>query len=522
MRYNNLFKPVTIGKINLKNRIAFSSVGIGSYNSDGTITDENISFVRARTKEIGLIITTAAASSYRYGKLKFIGAYDDVFISGLSEFARAGRCNGAKVFLQLFVMGGPNILADDLFLDVVPWVPSTDLSIYKNWTGRNKPKELKKNNIKELIDDYVQSAGRAKEAGFDGVEIKANEDYLLAAFLTPYFNKRTDEYGGSLDNMLRFPVEIIRGIKKLCGSDYPIGFKYNVYYDSPEGDGVNLDMGIKIGELIANEGIAYLHITPYGRNNVPYSLMEPTIMPNQYQPGNNVIPFAEHLKASVRNTLIMVASGILKPDEADRFIGEGKADLVAIARALIADEYWAQNAKDNKRFRPCTKCYVCLHEATKGDILKCSVNPDVLAKRKSGPDTVNTAKKVIVVGGGPGGIMSALTASMRGHAVTLYEKNEYIGGGLVPGSMPEIKYEFLDLLHYYREELRESKVKVITGFKVNQRFIKKINPDVLIIAIGAEPLNINIPGRDHDNQIDVFTAIHNADSYKNKKIIIVG
>ena len=290
MRYNNLFKPINIGKLKLKNRIVFSSIGIGSYNKNGTITDENISFVEARTNEVGLIITTVAASSYRYGKLKFIGAYDDFFIPSLSKFAKAGHRNGAKIFLQLFVMGGPNILADDLFLNVVPWVPSINVPMYKKWIGKNKPKELKKNNIKELIDDYAQSARRAKEAGFDGVEIKANEDYLLATFLTPYFNHRKDEYGGSLSNMLRFPIEIIRGIKKLCGPYYPIGFKYNIYYDSPEGGGVNLDMGVKIGEKIASEGVAYLHVTPYGKNNIPYSLMEPTTMPNQYQPRNNVIP----------------------------------------------------------------------------------------------------------------------------------------------------------------------------------------------------------------------------------------
>ncbi len=292
MEYNNLFKPISVGKLRLRNRIVFPSVGIGSYNQDGTVTEENISFVKARTRDVGLIISTASSASYRYGKLKFIGAYDDSFIPGLSKFAKAGHHNGAKIFLQLFVMGGPNILADELFLEVVPWVASGNVPMYKNWIGKNSPKELKINNIDELIDDYASSAKRAQEAGFDGVEIKANEDYLLATFLTPYFNRRNDDFGGSLDNMLRFPIKIIRQIKKVCGPDFPIGFKYNIYYDSPEGGGVDLAMGVKIGEKIAQEGIAYLHVTPYGKNNIPYSLMDPTTMPNQYQPRNNVIPLA--------------------------------------------------------------------------------------------------------------------------------------------------------------------------------------------------------------------------------------
>ena len=527
MKYNNLFKPIKIGNLNknleLKNRIVFPSVGLGYYKEDGTVSVENLNFIKARTKEVSLIITTASASSFRYGKLKFIGSYDDSFIPSLSKLSRAGHYNDAKIFLQLFVMGGPSVLADDAFQGVDTWVPSINVPIYKEWIGNNKPRELKSYHIKELVYDYSQSARRAKEAGFDGVEVKANEDFLLATFITPYFNRRTDEYGGSFENRMRFPLEIIKEIKKVCGKDFPIGFKYNIYYDSPEGYGVDLESGVKIGERVAKEGIAYLHVNPFGKNNMPpYSLLEPTIMPNQYQPRNITFPLAAHLKACVKNTAIMPVSGILKPDEANKFIGEGKADLVAVARALVADELWAKKAKDSTRFRPCTKCYVCLHEAAKGSGLDCSVNPNPLGEKSKKLKKSNTPKDVMVIGGGPGGIMTAITASKRGHNVTLYEKTSEIGGNLITSSMTEIKYEFIDLLNYYREELRESKVKVITGLEVTPESVRKINPDVLVVAIGTKPLSLNIPGLKKNNVLDVINAIKNAKNYKNKNIIVIG
>lgn len=526
MKLKSLFKPIKIGNLNknleLKNRIVFPSVGLGYYNEDGTVAIENLNFIKARTKEVGLIITTASSSSFRYGKKKFIGSYDDSFIPSLSKLAGAGHYNNAKIFLQLFVFGGPSMLSDDVFKDVEIWVPSINVPIYTEWIGNNKPRELKSCHIKELVYDYSQSARRAKEAGFDGVEIKANEDFLLSTFITPYFNRRTDEYGGSFENRMRFPLEIIKEIKKVCGEDFPIGFKYNIYYDSPEGGGVDLASGVKIGERVAKEGVAYLHVNPFGKNNMPYSLLEPTIMPNQYQPRNITFPLAVHLKASVKNTAIMPVSGILKPDEADRFIGEGQADLVAIARALVADELWAKKAKDSTRFRPCIKCYVCLHEAAKGSGLDCSVNPNPLGEKSKKLKKSSTLKDVMVIGGGPGGITAAITASKRGHNVTLYEKTSEIGGNLITSSMTEIKYEFIDLLNYYREELLESEVKVITGLEVTSESIRKINPDVLVVAIGAKPLSLDILGLKKNNVLDVINAIKNAKSYKNKNIIVIG
>ena len=159
MKYPHLFQPLLLGTLELKNRIAFTSIGIDSYNQQGTVTDENLSFIRARSKETGLIITTVSTASYKYGHLKFIGSYDDSFIPSLRRFARAGHAGSAKVFLQLFVMGGPNTLADDVFQDVIPYVPSAEVPLYREWAGKNTPRELENWQIKHLVDENTWLAG---------------------------------------------------------------------------------------------------------------------------------------------------------------------------------------------------------------------------------------------------------------------------------------------------------------------------------------------------------------------------
>ena len=521
--YNYLFDPIKINGIELKNRIVFTSIGIDSYNDEGTVTDENISFVKARSIETGMIITTVSMATYKYGGVKFIGSYDDFFIPSLSKLAQAGHWGGARIILQISAMGGPNTLADDVFHNIIPYVPSADIADYKGeWTGKNKPTELTTEQIEEIIDDFIKAALRAKEAGFDGVELFAAEDFLLSSFITPHFNRRTDRYGGSFENMLRMPVEIIRGIKKVCGRDFIIGFKYNAYYEFPEGDGINLDLGVKIGKRLSEENVSYLHAYSYAKHNRPFSLFKFSIMPSQYQPRNTTIPISAMLKENIKNVPVMAVGGILKPDEADRIIAEEKADLISIGRAFIADHLWAYKAKRNQRIRPCIRCFVCLNEATKGRIIACSINPDVLVEEKKVLRKTKRPKKVMIIGGGPAGIVSALTASQRGHDVTLYEKRHNVGGELLTSSVKGLKYEFKDLLDYYRKELSESSVKVFKDTQVNGEQIIKEKPEVVIIAIGARYKVLDIEGINSENVLDASESILKAHKIHNKQVTIIG
>lgn len=519
----HLFSPIEISGNRLRNRITFTSIGIDSYNEEGTVTDENIWFVRARSKETAMIITTVSMATYRYGKVKFIGSYDDKFIPSLSRFAEAGHQGGAKIILQISAMGGPNTLADDVFHDIVPYVPTSGIPMYQEeWTGKNIPTELKTSQIKEIIDDFINASIRAKKAGFDGVELFAAEDFLLASFLTPHLNRRDDGYGGDFEGRLRMPVEIIEGIKKACGHDFIIGFKYNTYYEFPTGDGIDLDLGVRIGKRIRDAGASYLHEYSYAKHDKPFSLFRYSIMPSQYQPRNTTIPISERLKQEVGDIPIMAVGGILKPDEADRFIAEGKADLVSIGRAFIADHEWAYKARRGQDIRPCIRCFVCLDEATKSRIIACSVNPDVLVEEKKKIKKAPVSKKVMIIGSGPAGIVAALTSYKRGHKVLLFEKEQDIGGALIPASMPGIKYEYLDLLEYYRRELSRTSVDIKTGIEADTDIVKEIDPDVLIVAIGAAPLIPDITGIEEESVMGPIEAINKEDEIMDKKIVVLG
>lgn len=521
--YKYLFEPLKLGSVELKNRIVFTSIGIDSYNSDGTVTDENISFVKARSVETGMIITTVSMATYKYGKVKFIGSYDDFFIESLSRFSSAGRSGGAKIVLQLSAMGGPNTLADDVFHEIIPFVPTADIPDYKEqWNGKNKPVELKTEQIEEIIQDFVQASVRAKSAGFDGIELFAAEDFLLSSFITPHFNKRNDKYGGNFENMVRMPVEIIRGIRKACGEDFIIGFKYNTYYEFPEGDGIDIPLGIKIGKRLAKEKISYLHEYSYAKHNVPFSLFKYSIMPGQYQPRNSTVEISEALKKNINNIPVMAVGGILKPEEADSIIGAGKADLVSIGRAFIADHLWALKAKKKIPIRPCIRCFVCLDEATKSRIIGCSVNPNVLADEKNSLKKAKKPKKIIIAGAGPAGINCALSLHERGHMVEIYEKNKQIGGKLIASSVKGLNYEHKDLLDYYRNELLEKGIKIYTQTAVDGKMLLSKDPDVLIIAIGANQKVPAINGIEGKNVIGVVEAFKNAHRLRNKNIVIIG
>jgi len=519
----NLFSPIEISGNKLKNRITFTSIGIDSYNSEGTVTDENIWFVKARSVDTAMIITTVSMATYKYGKVKFIGSYDDKFIPSLRRLASAGSSQGAKMVLQISAMGGPNTLADDVFRDIVPYVPSTDIPMYKDeWTGKNVPTELKTSEIKEIIQDFISASLRAKEAGFDGVELFAAEDFLLASFITPHLNRRTDEYGGDLAGRLKMPVEMIKGIKKACGDDFIVGFKYNTYYEFPDGDGIDLEEGVRIGKKIAGAGASYLHEYSYAKHDKPFSLFKYSIMPSQYQPRNSTIPISEMLKEQVPDIPIMAVGGIMKPDEADRIIREAKADLVSVGRAFIADHLWAYKAKRSIDIRPCVRCFVCLDEATNSRIIGCSVNPDVLVEEKKKITSAPDPKKIMVVGSGPAGIVAALTANKKGHDVALYEKDSDIGGTLRYACMPEIKYEYKDLLEYYKKEIGKSGITLNTSVEVDPGFIRNQDPDALIIATGAKIVKPQIKGIDSKKVIDLIQAIKRKDEITKSRVLIIG
>ena len=512
MKYKHLFQPVMIGNIEIKNRIVMSPMGIGAYNDDETAAEDYISFIRARAGDPGLIITTGSRVTAKYGKFKLMGCYDDCFIPGMKRLARAARDRGSKIFLQILCLGGAD--PDD------PFVPTAGIPMYQDeWEGPGRPVELKGEQIWEITREFVQAARRAKEAGFDGVELFGAEDFLVSAFLCPHLNRRTDEYGGSFENRMKFPVDIVSGIKKVCGDNFPVGFKFNSFYDLP--DGIDLELGVKIAQNMADNGVSYIHEWSFAKLDRPMSMFKYSPMPSLYQPRNTTIPIATNLKNNIKEVPIIAVGGILKPEEADSIIKNGEADLVAVGRAFIADHNWAYSSKRGLRIRPCIRCHVCHHEvAVVGKIVVCSVNPDVLGQNE--PVKTDSQKNVIIVGAGPGGITAALTASKRGHRVALYDKEGQAGGKLVPGSAPDFKHEFTDLLRYFREEIKSSDVELVKDIKVTPDIIKEKSPDVLIVATGGLPVAPGIKGVGSSLVVTAEDALVNAGDHSGKNIVVIG
>lgn len=512
MIYRNLFSTITIDSMEIKNRIVLSPMGIGAYSEDEGVTDEYQSFVEARSRDMGLVITTGVRVSSQYGGYKFMGCYSDSHIPGFRRLTDAVHRAGSKIFLQILELGGADPLA--------PWVPSVDVPLYKEeWQGEVRPRELSTEQIRDIIEEFARSARRAQEAGFDGVELDGAENFLVSDFICPYTNHRSDAYGGNFENRMRFPVEIVRAIKNLCGNAFPVGFKFNAYYHLPEG--IDLDLGVKIAARMVEAGVSYIHEWSFSKLDRPMSLFPYPPMPNLYQPRNTTVPIAHYLKSHITQVPIIAVGGILKPDEADRILEEGQADMIAIGRACIADHEWAYKAKRGQSIRPCIRCHVCHHEvAMLGNLIACSINPDVLVITP--PVRTDHAKEVMVVGAGPGGITAALTASKRGHHVHLYEKEREIGGKLIPGSAPDFKHEFHDLLTYMRKTVEESSVNLVANCEVNHGLIDELQPDVLVIATGAVQHEVDIPGIRDAQQYAATEALSNADGIRDRRIAVIG
>jgi 2,4-dienoyl-CoA reductase-like NADH-dependent reductase (Old Yellow Enzyme family)/thioredoxin reductase len=383
------------------------------------------------------------------------------------------------------------------------------------------PKEFTNDQIKELIHEFIQASQRAQKVGFDGVELHGAYRYLIAEFISPYTNQRKDEYGGNFEGRMRVPVEIVRGIRRTCGNDFPIGFKFNAYEDVP--NGIDHELAVKIAQRMKEEGVVYLHEASMGSSIMTLAISKYQAMPPAYHPRNSTLPLAENLKANVKGIPIIAAGGITDPQESENIIAEGKADMIALGRALLADPLWAEKAKMGKRVRPCIRCNVCHNEAVfKFQKIICTVNPYLARELEEKITPAEKRKKVIVIGGGPAGIVSALVASQRGHEVTLYEKQNEIGGLLVPSSVPSFKEEIRRLLKYYREEIADSNVQLKVNQTCTPDLIKHLSPEVIVISVGASPFLPDIPGSSKGNIITAVDTLLDISHVKGENIVVIG
>lgn len=501
----NLLKPIKINKMTVKNRMVMPAMGTLYGNEDNTVSSRLKKYIEARARGgVGLIILeyTAVAPEGR-AAVSQLGIWDDRFIEGLGEIADVAHRYDAKVGIQIHHAGrasAPEVCGSQ------PAGPSPVAGI----TGK-VPKEMTKDEIKEVVIAFGKAAGRTKAAGFDFVEIHGAHGYLISQFMTPFANKRQDEYGGSLDGFLRFPLEVVQAVREVVGPFFPVLFRLSAE-EHVEG-GNTLDNYVNMAKRLAEAGVDALHVTS--------GLLESRkwiIAPASVEPGLN-IHAAEVIKAAV-NVPVIVVGKIHTPDLADEIIKSGKADMVALGRALLADPEFP-NKVASGRWDDICQCVHCLQGCSARPIA-CIQNPELGREGEYVLKPSGNTRKVLVIGGGPAGMEAARVSARRGHSVTLFEKEKSLGGLVAVASVPPYKGELQRVSDFRIRQLEKYGVKVILSKEANIEDIKLIKPDAVVLATGGVPVKPDIPGINGENVVFAWDVLKGSATVGQNVLVIGG
>ena len=385
MPYDHLFQPLMLGKVEVRNRVALAPMGLGLHTHDDIFHPRVIRFVEERARGGAGLIISNFVHAKSFNLKRHVGIYHDRFIPSHKKYVEVCHRHGAKVFLQIASYGGKGDTT----------APSAiDSPLYQQ-----RPVELTAEEILSLIDDFILAAGRACEAGHDGVELHGSHGYLIEQFISPHSNKRSDEFGGDFERRMKVPVSIIQGIHKLLGADFPVGFKFSAWEEVSEG--IDFKLAKNIAGRVVQENPVYIHVA--ATSSTIHALSDYPSVPPLYVPHNTLLPLAENIREETNGVPLIITGAIVNPKDADTIISEGKADMVAVGRAMIADPFWINNAKAGTRYRPCIRCNWCHDELFEGRPVRCSVNPYVLWESREPLQPASRLKTVMVAGGGPAG-----------------------------------------------------------------------------------------------------------------------
>ncbi len=506
--FDNLFSPIAINKLEIKNRIVYPSLGL-LYTLDNKINDKYFNFYVERAKGGAGIITVGPVGFDDYG----VGIAapllnSDEAVPSFAKLAGAIKKAGARAWVQLFHAG-----AYAYSMQIGGRQAIAPSSVYSKYT-KETPRELTIDDIKELQKKIILAAERAMQAGFDGVEIIASAGYLITQFLSPLKNQRTDEFGGSFENRVRFPREIIEMMREKLGPDYPITIRM-AGNDFVPGSNTALETQ-KFAQVYEKAGVDAINVTGgWHESRVPQLSME--------LPRGGFSYLAMNIKQAV-SVPVMASNRITDPYMADQIIKDDIADFVNLGRVLIADPYWPQKALAGRtdEIRPCIACSQgCTDELFSGRPVSCIVNAAVGYESERVIKKTKKSKKIMVVGGGPGGLEAAYRAAEAGHHVELYEKRDDIGGQLWIAGTPPHKQELWEIIRYYDAMIEKFDINVFLETEVDINLIKEKKPDHVIIAEGAEPAKPPIDGIDDPRVISAWDLLEN-DPKIGKRVAIIG
>lgn len=530
MKYSKLFSPIKIGSITIKNRFAMAPMGpLGLADANGGWNQRGIDYYVERAKGgIGLIITGVTFFDQVVEKQDPSTVpnplYKPVnFVKTSREMTERIHAYGSKIFLQLSGGFGRVTIPTNVG-DIPPIAPS---AIPHRWLDKTC-RAITVDEIHAIVKQFGEAAFHAKRAGFDGVQIHAvHEGYLIDQFAISMFNQRTDEYGGSLENRLRFAKEIVEEIKKTCGDDFPVTLRFSVKSmikdwrvgalpgEDFEEKGRDTEEGLKAAKLLESYGYDALD-TDVGTYDAWWWNHPP-----MYQKKGLYREYCKMVKEVV-DIPVFCAGRMDNPDMALEAIENGECDVIDLGRPLLADPDYCNKLRCGKitQIRPCISCHEgCMGRVASYSLLNCAVNPQAARERVNAYEPILKKKKVLIVGGGVAGCEAARVLAIRGHQPVVYEKGSRLGGNLIPGGAPDFKEDDIALADWYTNELNRLGVHVHLNTELNEEEIKAMDYDTVILATGSKPKVFSLGDDSH-----TYTAEQVLLKQKDagKKTVVVG
>ncbi len=538
-KLEKLFEPGIIGNMELKNRIVMSPMGTAALNPDSTIRDNLVDYYAERAKGgVGLIMGQTSTILPEAAAPMRTGTWDDKFIPGLRRVADAIHQYDVRCAFQLthhgrlltqyrkMVPQGEQIRpiapsAIPRLLTDIQVTRAQDAGVESIWVADNEPaEEATKEDIERIKNGFAEAAMRVKKAGFDAVEIHGGHGYLISQFLSPFVNRRTDEYGGSTEKRARFACEVIEAVREKVGPDFTIIFRLSGS-DFLDG-GINIDEVVLQAPLFVDAGADALDVSASEQASIDWQY------PSFLFPPGPLVHLAERLKKAVKIPIIAVGK-LGDPLFAEEVLRQGKADFIAMGRQFLADPETPNKAREGRfdDIRRCIYCVNCFNFGahmqyilSKG--LACTVNPELLREKEFKLQPATTPKKVMVVGGGPAGMEAARTLAERGHHVVLYEKADRLGGQwYIACEQKQKKQDFPHLLRYLSCGLDRAGVKIKLGTDVTPQLVTAEKPDAVVVATGATPRTLNVLGADGKNVVQATDVIL-GNAGVGKRVVVVG
>lgn len=494
-----LFSPIAIKTMALSNRAVMPPMGTNLGNPDGTVSEANIAFLRRRAKGGPGLIITEITACHPLGVVTphQLGAYDDRFIPGLARLVTVAHEAGCKIAMQIHHAGRESFF---LLQQGKAMAPSAIPSIVFKGT----PKEMTIAEIEEVITSFAAAARRAREAGFDAVEIHAAHGYLLTQFLSSLSNQRTDRYGGrTIRERARFVVEVIKAVRAEVGDDFPISVRLSME-EAIQGGYTADDMQTILPDIVA-AGADCIHAS-FGTHGSPAGI---TQAPAEYPPGFNAW-LAKKAKEIVDVPVIAVGR-FTDPQLADEVIARGDADLVAFGRQFLADPDFLIKARQGKEgeIRRCIACNQgCIERELLGEgAIRCSINPETGQELIYPLSPAAKGLNMWVIGGGPAGLTAALEGERLGHAVTLFEKERELGGQIRYARIPPHKELYGEWIEWLIRQVQRSRVTIKEGTEVTAEMLRKGKPDYVILATGGERIIPEISGINRTHVCDAWQVL---------------